>query len=217
MNYSISDIKSENILSVFTALTREAYMTREELAERCRLSLTTVGKIINRLHDYGILSQKHIRSQQSGRLLTAVSLSDSALLVIFCVQEKSMAMELTDLHLRPLSSVHQNITPDNDPSETLLIFLLRCRRELETQKHLLMCGLIAENSVLDSDTISRAIENHLKLSVSVLDHTANVIARAAGYEGIAKDDRLVAILSNDGSCGGGVIYRFPLRKCFRQY
>ena len=206
MNHSNTDVRSENILSVLEALAREQYMTREALAQRCRLSLTTVGKIIDRLHDYGILSQKHIRSVQSGRAIAAFSFSDSTVNVIFRISEQEMAMELTDLRLRRLQHIVQDVTPDRDPGENLMSFLLLCRKNLEmTHKSILLCGLIAESNALGCDMIVRAIETHLNLSVAVRDRTVDAIARAASYEGLTADGRCVAVLSNDASCGGIIL------------
>ena len=206
MNHSNSDIRSENILAVLEALAREQHMTRDDLAQRCRLSLTTVGKILDRLHDYGILSQKHIRSAKSGRSLAAFSLSDSTAFAVFRVSEWEMIMELTDLRLRALRHIRQAIMPDRDPGENLISFLLLCRRELEmARKSILLCGLIAESNVLESEMIVRAIETHLKLSVTVYDSTADAIARAAAHEELTAGGRCTAVLSNDASCGGFIL------------
>ena len=213
MSHSRTDIRSENILSVIEALTREPYMTRDALAQYCHLSLTTVGKIINRLHDYGVLSQKQIQSVKNGRTLSAFAISDSIAMATFRIGEYHMTMELLDLRFRPLRRVHQAVLPDRDPGESLLSFLLLCRRELEaSRKHILLCGLLSENTRMDSDMISQTMHTYLKLPVTIGDSTVHAIARAAAHEGIAADDRCVAVISNDASCSGFMIYHGILRQ-----
>ena len=207
MNHHVSNIKSESICAVMEALTKNQFMSREDLSHQCQLSLTTVSNILNGLHDYGLLSQKHLHTGKSGRNPTVFSFSDSAAMLMLRINDHALTMTLMDFRMNSLLCLNRNILPDRDPGEVLLHFMLLCRDELpQMHRRIILCGLLNESHIWDNDTIDRAIHTYWKLSVILHDTTHAALARAALHQGIATHDQCTAILSHDNSFEGLILH-----------
>lgn len=211
MSYSVSGIKTESIQAVMNTLARESHITRSELASRCQLSLTTIGKIVNGLHEYGVLSITSPRTSEKGRSASTVGFSDAATLAMFRIGADEMILDLIDFRLRPLHRVLHRVTPDLDPWECMMVFLTECRRKLE-QAHLQirLCGIIAENKNIDPSVAEQAISLQLGLTVTFRDSVSDAMARAATEQGIADRGNCVALLTDSGD--GIILYHGEICK-----
>lgn len=213
MNHSVSNIKSESICTVMEVLAGCRHLSREEIANRSQLSLTTVSNILNGLQDYGLLSQKHPHTSKTGRNPAVFGFSDSIAMLILRVDGRTMSMHLMDFRMNPLLCLHRDILPARDPGECFWQFILTCREELShIHRRIILCGLVNDSPVLSNEMLDREIQVHLKLSVILHDSASAAIARAALHQGIATEDRCTVILSHDGSCEGMVLHGSkPLR------
>lgn len=207
MNHSVSNIKSESISAVMDILTACQYLSREEIAKRSHLSLTTVSNILNGLHDYGLLSQKHLHTSKTGRNPAVFGFSDSVAMLIFRIDSRTMSLNLMDFRMNPLLCLHCDIPTDRDPGESLLQFLLLCREELQhMHRRIVSCGLINDSPIWSHEMLDREIWKHLNLSVILHKSASEAMARAALHQGIAAEERYTVILSHDGSCEGMILH-----------
>lgn len=208
MRYGIGDIRRENVLAVMDALVGERTLTRGEIARRCGLSLTTVGKDIDELMDYGVLSQQHSRSGECGRTPTLLTFSDAAPLLLFHITARERVMMVINFRMQILASIRREVSVDCDPNEEMRIFLLDCRRVLsEITGKILICGLCTEE---DPAAAERLIEEILGCEVEVTEQSTSVLARGARYEGIATENNCVVIMT-DGASHGTVLCRGEAR------
>ncbi len=211
MDYSVSGIKAESIQAVMDILSSESYITRSELAARCQLSLTTIGKIVNGLHEYGVLSIAHPKTAEKGRTPATVGFSDTATLAMLRIGEHDMVLDLIDFRLRPIHRICRRITPDRDPSEALMAFLTECRRDLAPiRKQIRLCGIIAERKDISPSLLEKEISAQLELTVTFRDHAADAMARAAAEQGIATENSCVALLTDHGD--GIILYHGEICK-----
>lgn len=209
MRYGIGDIRRENVLAVMDTLVRERSLTRGEIARRCGLSLTTVGKVIDELMDYGILSQQYTRSCECGRTPTRLTFSDTAPLLLFRITARERIMTVINFRMQILASMRRQVAVDCDPNEELRAFLLDCRRALrDIRGKPLMCGLCAEE---ENETVGRMIEEIVGCRVELSVGYSTVLARGARYMGLATEENC-AVAITGGASHGAVLYRGELRE-----
>ena len=205
MGHSVLEIKSESIQAVMDTLAREPYITRNELAARCQLSLTTIGKIVNSLYEYGVLSVSHPKTVQKGRTPSTIGFSDAAKLALFCIEEREMGLDLIDFRLRSTNRISRRTTPDRDPAEAMTAFLTECRRTLAPmRKQIRLCGIVTERQDTTLPLPEQEISAQLELSVTFRDCAADAMARAATEQGIITGNDCGVLLTDQG--GGFILY-----------
>lgn len=199
MQYGIGDIREQNVLAVMDALAASRTLTRRELAARCGLSLTTVGKIVDELMDFGVLSLQRARTGACGRVPAQLSFSDAALLLQFHLTARGYRMATVDLRMQLHTVVCRTRHAACDPAEELRLFLLDCRETLaDAAGHILLCGLCADTPATGAAAMIRDILGHEPIAAP---SPAALMARAATWEGLADAARCTVILGEDGACG----------------
>ena len=213
MDRSYLHIKKENILAVIEALSRERQLSRSELANRCDLSLTTVGKIIDRLLDYGILSQKHLATAERGRTPTVFTFSPSALFTVLYVDEAEAIFSVITPAAHLLQSLRTPLTPDRELSEQLHAFLLRTQKtSADLGDRIISCALLTDHPLLDRAAFRGDIRAILGLSVSCEEDIGKALVRAAEAQGIGQDEQRVAIITDRERHSGWILHHGEVRR-----
>lgn len=75
MNSEFGSLKPDSVIDIFNAAVSASKLTRAELAERCGLSVMTVGKAADALVSLRVLRQGLSGSSSSGRRSRVLSVS----------------------------------------------------------------------------------------------------------------------------------------------
>lgn len=105
MNSEFGSLKPDSVIDIFNAAVSASKLTRAELAERCGLSVMTVGKAADALVSLRVLRQGLSGSSSSGRRSRVLSVSPDWWFAVYTVGERCFTFYMLDLSLRVIDEL----------------------------------------------------------------------------------------------------------------
>lgn len=102
MRQEFSNLKQDSVLEVFRTAVSGSNLTRAEIAEKCGLSVMTVGKAVDALVTLKILKQSMSADSRHGRRSRTVAASPELWTAVYIVGERGYSFYMTDLSLRTI-------------------------------------------------------------------------------------------------------------------
>ena len=105
MNSEFGSLKPDSVIDIFNVAVSASKLTRAELAERCGLSVMTVGKAADALVSLKVLRQGLSGSSSSGRRSRVLSVSPDWWFAVYTVGERCFTFYMLDLSLRVIDEL----------------------------------------------------------------------------------------------------------------
>lgn len=108
MKDEIRTLKSDSVLDVFQAAVSGSNLTRADIAEKCGLSVMTVGKAVDALVALKVLKQSMSGDISHGRRSRTVNISSELWCAEYIIGDRGYSFYMTDLSLRTIDVMHYN-------------------------------------------------------------------------------------------------------------
>jgi predicted ArsR family transcriptional regulator len=114
-----SNIRRENIESVFEAIAQKDGISRSEIAEKTGLSLMTVGKVADLLIMNGAARQQKPATGKSGRRAGFLTIANDMISMVCDISSDPMTATLVDLKMQCVGRTYHDYNYSRTPYDNL--------------------------------------------------------------------------------------------------
>jgi len=130
-NVSLKSIKYESIKAIFSAVVNSDGIRRSEISELTGLSLVTVGKITDALHEQGIIFQDKPASDHVGRRASVININESKFAIIIDLTSYDFSCSLLNLRMNPMHKLEYTYKTSASYRENFGVFLGEIQKYLQ--------------------------------------------------------------------------------------
>lgn len=154
-NHRTLNIKSELLDSLVMAYLGKAPATRAAVAEKCKVSKTTSGKVATALFECGFVTQRTDKDV-SGRLALHLSLRDNVSVMIIDLSRTRYSMRIVTVGGECAFESHHDFDTDISYEDNLTVFLSRSgyKAKLEGHRFDAICVIYSDTPRVENATSS---------------------------------------------------------------